>query len=259
MVDRSLGIRSITPILVGFCVGISVSLIATNIGIENSCSETNSFSFGDVFEKSNNFESLMSDEIRNFQDESNVEDLNDFEPRINLAGKPHSAKKEPQILTRPRYFSTELGIKERNFVAILSSIKHISTLGFAINETLAHLVNRFAFFVEVTVTDRLDVKTLPIVGFKDTSQQGLLTLHTLKYLADKLTVGYNFFFLIKDTTYVDGRKLDKLTKHISITENVYLGLPGNDPTSNPTVCSLGKQNYPEIFKSKVLNLFCQAN
>lgn len=239
MVDRFVGLRPITPILVGFCVGISISLIVTNLGIENSCSDKNSIQFGDVFERSNNFESVMTDEFRNMQEENNIEDLNDYEPRINLAGKPHSAKKEPQTLTRPRYFSTELGIKERNFVAILSSIKHIPTLGFAINETLAHHVNRLAFFVEVTGADKLDVKTLPIVGFKDTSQQGLLTLHTLKYLADKLTVGYNYFFLIKDNTYVDGRKLDNLTKHISITENVYFGMPGTDPTSNPTVCSLG--------------------
>ncbi|EFX79462.1 hypothetical protein DAPPUDRAFT_52547 [Daphnia pulex] len=179
---------------------------------------------------------MFTDDSKIAQDE-NTEDLSDYDPRINLAGKPHSAKKEPQTLIRPRYLSTELGIKEKNFVAVLSSIKQISTLGLAMNETLAHHVNRLAFFVEVVGNDKLDVKTLPIVGFKD-SQQGLLTLHTLKYLADKLAVGYSYFFLIKDTTFVDGRKLDNLTKHISITENVYMGLPGTHPTSNPSVCSL---------------------
>lgn len=240
MVDRTFSCRPYTPIVVGLCVGISISLIVTNVGIENGCSDRENFlSFGDIFEKShNNLESSMTEDTKNFQDE-NVEDLSDYEPRINLAGKPHSAKKEPQTLTRPRYFSTELGIKDKNFVAILSSIKHIPSLGFAINETLAHHVNRLAFFVEVAGTDKLDVKTLPIVGFKD-SQQGLLTLHTLKYLAVKLAMGYSYFLLIKDTTYVDGRKLENLTKHISITEHVYMGLPGTSPTSNPSVCSLGK-------------------
>ncbi|XP_046651600.1 chondroitin sulfate glucuronyltransferase-like [Daphnia pulicaria] len=236
MVDRLLACRPFTPVLIGICVGISISLIVTNAGNDSGCMEKSSAFFGDIFDKSHSVESLFTDDSKIAQDE-NTEDLSDYDPRINLAGKPHSAKKEPQTLIRPRYLSTELGIKEKNFVAVLSSIKQIPTLGLAINETLAHHVNRLAFFVEVVGNDKLDVKTLPIVGFKD-SQQGLLTLHTLKYLADKLAVGYSYFFLIKDTTYVDGRKLDNLTKHISITENVYMGLPGTHPTSNPSVCSL---------------------
>lgn len=237
MVDRLLSCRPYMPVIIGFCVGISISLIVTNTGFENDCQDKSSYVFGDIYDKNHNTESLVTEDLRNLQEE-NVEDLSDYEPRINLAGKPHSAKKEPQTIIRPRYFSTELGIKDKNFVAILSSIKQIPSLGFAINETLAHHVSRLAFFVEVSGADRLDVKTLPIVGFKD-SQQGLLTLHTLKYLADKLAVGYSYFFLIKDTTYVDGRKLETLTKHISITEDVYMGLPGTSPTSNPSVCSLG--------------------
>jgi len=241
MVDRLIACRSFTPILIGICVGISISLIVTNAGNDSGCTEKSSVFFGDIFDKSHSIESLFTDDNKVAQDE-NTEDLSDYDPRINLAGKPHSAKKEPQTLIRPRYLSTELGIKEKNFVAVLSSIKQIPTLGLAINETLAHHVNRLAFFVEVVGNDKLDVKTLPIVGFKD-SQQGLLTLHTLKYLADKLAVGYSYFFLIKDTTYVDGRKLDNLTKHISITENVYMGLPGTHPTSNPFVCSLGELVY----------------
>ena len=237
MVERSFSCRPFTPVIVGFCLGISAVLIVTNARIESGCTENNSVLFGDIFDKSRNIESLFTEDNRNLLDE-NTEDLSDYEPRINLAGKPHSAKKEPQTLTRPRYFSTELGIKDKNFVAILSSINNIPVLGLAINETLAHHVNRLAFFVEVAGSDKLDVKTLPIVGFKN-SQQGLLTLHTLKYLSDKLAVGYSYFLLIKDTTYVDGRKLENLTKHISITEHVYMGFPGTNPTSNPSVCSLG--------------------
>jgi hypothetical protein len=80
----------------------------------------------------------------------------------------------------------------------------------------------------------------------------------LKYLADKLAVGYSYFFLIKDTTYVDGRKLDNLTKHISITENVYMGLPGTHPTSNPSVCSLGELQPIFLFSfTNVIFLLCK--
>lgn len=237
IVDCSFGARQFTPVLVGFCVGISICLIVTNTATVNSpCKENGRTVFNEEYsDRSDLFTIEDSKDSKSYQD--NVEDLSDYEPRINLLGKPHSAKKEPISFIRPRFFSTELGIKEKCFVAVLSSIKQISTIGLAVNKTLAHHVNRLAFFVEVAQGDKLDIKTLPIVGFKD-SQQGLLTLHTLKYLADKLTAAYSFFFFIKDTTFVDGRKLDKLVKHISVSEHVYMGLPGSDPTSNPSVCSL---------------------
>ncbi|EFX68349.1 hypothetical protein DAPPUDRAFT_260261 [Daphnia pulex] len=132
--------------------------------------------------RSHSVESLFTDDSKIAQDE-NTEDLSDYDPRINLAGKPHSAKKKPQTLIRPRYLSTELGIKEKNFVAVLSSIKQISTLGLAMNKTLAHHVNRLAFFVEVVGNDKLDVKTLPIVGFKDSQQDSGILISSSILLA----------------------------------------------------------------------------
>ena len=107
----------------------------------------------------------------------------------------------------------------------------------AINETLAPHVNYLFFFVDVSQSKKLDFKTLPIVGFKD-SQQNLLVLHTPKYLSDKLLLSQNFFFLIRDTSAVNGRKLAKFIDHISIAENVNMGSPVSNPTSSPTVCSL---------------------
>ena len=93
--------------------------------------------------------------------------------------------------------------------------------------------------------EKLDIKTLPIVGFRD-SQQGFLSLHTLKYLADKLLEGYSYFFLMKDTSFVNGRKLAKFVNHISITDHVYMGSPVNDPGFGPSVCSIGIIGIHEI-------------
>ena len=178
---------------------------------------------------------MQNEEIETSQDLE--DDSRDYEPRIHTAGKPQSAKKEPQTLVRPRYFSTELGIKDKIFVAVLSSLKQISSLGVAVNETLAPNVNRLAFFVDMSTQEKLDVKTLPVVGFQD-NQQGLLTLHTLKYLAEKLLSGYSFFFLIRDTSFVSGRKLANFINHISITNHVYLGMPVEDRLFSEPVCSL---------------------
>ena len=241
IVDFSIGSKQYMPLFVGFCVGISLCLIFTNNSVINeTCNSSNTQPLFSYALEKDSF--LPSNVIPMDVQENYPEDSNDYDPRINLDGKPHSAKKEPHILVRPRYYSTELGIKERSFVAVLSSIKQISSLGLAINQTLAHHVNRLAFFVDVAHNkeEKLDVKALQIVGFKD-SQQGLLTLHTLKYLADKLAVGYSYFFFIRDTTYVDGRKLDRLVKNLSITEHVYMGTPGTGPTDIPSICSLGNK------------------
>lgn len=111
MVDRLFCCRPFTPILIGICVGVTISLIVTNVRIENNCLENISV-LRDSFDRSHNIDSIFTEDSKNLQEE-NTEDLSDYDPRINLAGKPHSAKKEPQTLIRPRYLSTELGIKEK--------------------------------------------------------------------------------------------------------------------------------------------------
>ena len=234
--DCSLLYRQILPILAGLLIGITVSVVLYPPE-ENGCPKNSFHYFTDIIDQNNQPVDLVrTDSIKNLQE--NNEDLSDYEPRINLAGKPHTAKKEPQSFVRPRYFSTELGIKDKIFVAVLSSVNQIATLGVALNKTLADHVNHMAFFVEIAENEKLDVKTLPIVGFKD-SQQGLLTLHTLKYLAEKLADTYSFFFLIKDTTYVNGKKLVDTVNHISVTEDVYMGSTTNDLTTSPSICLIG--------------------
>lgn len=251
MVEFSVSVRQKIPLFIGMCVGISISLSLSNVSVVEEFKLCQDETSSLPIEATDVFEGSARDTL-NVPEENaiieNYEDLSDYEPRINLAGKPHSAKKEPHAFNRPRYYSTELGIKEKIFVAVLSSISKIPSLGLAINQTLTHHVNRLAFFVETNQNEKLDLKTLPVIGFKD-SQQGLLTLHTLKYLADKLAQGYSYFFLMKDTTYVNGRMLDRLVKHISKKEDVYMGTVAGETTTNPSVCSLGITLYSKMHKS----------
>ena len=242
--DRPQLYRQFLPILAGLLIGIIVSVVLSP-SEENGCQKNSFHPFSDIIDQGNQpVDSVRTYSIKNLQE--NIEDLSEYEPRINLEGKPHTAKKEPQTFVRPRYFSTELGIKDKSFVAVLSSVNKISTLGVALNKTLADQVNHMAFFVEIAENEKLDVKSLPIVGFKD-SQQGLLTLHTLKYLAEKLADTYSFIFLIKDTTYVNGKKFVDIVNHISVTEDVYMGSTTNDLASSPSICLIG-----EI----MINIFC---
>jgi chondroitin polymerizing factor len=144
---RSLFNRQHLPLLAGICVGIVLSLMTAPVA-NDGCRRDNRIAAdpgwgGQVIDRSVLQPSAGAPSIAVKAGTQKVEeDYSDYEPRINLAGKPQSAKKEPQALIRPRYFSTELGIKEKCFVAILSSLKQIPTLGLAINKTIAHHINR---------------------------------------------------------------------------------------------------------------------
>ena len=66
MVDRLLACRPVTPILIGICVGISISLIVTNAGTDSGCIgiDKSSVFFGDIFDKSHNIESLFTEDSK---------------------------------------------------------------------------------------------------------------------------------------------------------------------------------------------------
>lgn len=77
----------------------------------------------------------------------------------NLA--PLVAKKKPRgekkfKLIRPRYYSTELGIKEKLFIGIFSSEEKINTQAIHINKTIGHLVEKIKLFI--TAQYKLKIK-----------------------------------------------------------------------------------------------------
>ena len=84
------------PLFVGFCVGISLCLIVTNNSVINeNCIQSNTPLFSHVLEK----DSFLPSDIIPIEPQDNyAEDSNDYEPRINLDGKPHSAKKQVKVL-----------------------------------------------------------------------------------------------------------------------------------------------------------------
>lgn len=148
---------------------------------------------------------------------------NDFEPQLNLAQKPMAAKKEQKSFIRPRYYSSELGIREKLFVGCLSEQDHIETLATAFNRTSAHLVNKIKFFINAdNVKSTFKLKN--IVGFTDT-RENLRPFHVLKYIADNYLDDFDYFLLVPDTTYLDSRALRQKVAKISISFDIYLGTP----------------------------------
>jgi len=140
---------------------------------------------------------------------------------------------------RPRYYSSELGIREKIFIGVMTSKDNINTLATAINRTSAHLVNKMKFFINADNV-KANYKLKNIVGFTDT-RENLRPFHVIKYIADNYLDDYDYFLIIPDTVYVDGRKLKNILYHLSITFDLYMGSiftpredhPNDDFVKNP--------------------------
>merc|ERR1719193_1486595 len=143
-------------------------------------------------------------------------------------GKPKKPVKEPQKVVRPRYASTELGIREKLFVAVLSSRESISNLGVAVNKTLSLYVSKLVFFMNSRGAPLPN--GLSIVSFTD-DRTILKPFHMFKYLAEHYLDNYDWFYVVPDNTYVRGEKLFDLVSHISISRDIYLGHPEEDEHS----------------------------
>lgn len=160
-----------------------------------------------------------------------------YEPRINLAGKPLKAQKTPQNFVRPRYYSTELGIRDKLFVGVVTSPKTFPTLGESFNKTIYHVVNKVLYFSESDPSQRKSQTILNgLIQFAD-SRLILKPFHMLKYIADNLLDEFDYFYLVNDSTYVNGRKLMKTVHSLSASQDVHLGVKIDHESS---FCSLGK-------------------
>lgn len=211
------GIRNHFFLIFGLFLGVGLSAFMSQL-VQNQCT------FSADIKKSEQSVAISED---------------DYEPVINLAGKPSKAQKTPQDFQRPRYYKTELGIREKLFAAVLTSPKTIQDHGIPFNKTTNHLFDKTVFFMESEPNRaKSDVKLNGVVQFSDT-RLILKPFHMLKYIADNYLDDFDYFFLVRDTTYIRGRNLYNLIKSISVSENIYGGskIPGEPATS---FCTLGK-------------------
>lgn len=170
-----------------------------------------------------------------------LEEVDVYEPKINLAAKPKIASKPSNGMIRPRFHKAELGIRNKLFLGILTSPDTISTLAVALNKTTSQFVNKIMYFIDAPSAQRLNVSKLKlpgIVGFTDT-RKSLKPFHLVKYISDNFLEDYDYFFIVKDTSYIHGQRLVEFTKQISIQHDVHIGQTVKTSSENK-ICSLGK-------------------
>lgn len=207
------------PMLIGLILGMSVSLMVTPVlwPDDGDCiaSDEGSLFARDTFVHSEN---VKADK---FTFDYGNED--DFKPRIIIPKTPINPPEQTQTkILRPRYASTELGIRDKLFIGVLSSTGTIETMGVAINKTVTHLVPKLVFFMDAR--GHPVPQGMSVVSFSD-DKSHLKPFHMLKYISAHYAQAYDYYMFIPDTTYIKGEKVFELVSQISVSRNVHLGKP----------------------------------
>ena len=239
--------------VVGLCLGVSVSLVLTPFWSTNQSPESHCGSVQprqpqqavhQMLQKTDLSKKFSSDE---FSFDYGNED--DFTPRRVKSQNVNANLGHHKKLMRPRYISTELGIRDKLFVGVLSSRQTIDTLGVGFNKTVAHHVQKLLFFMDSRSTPLPGA--MSIVSFSDEKPQ-LRPFHMLKYVADHYLQTYSYFLFVTDETYVRAERVLELVSELSISQEVYLGRPVNTEGPEHPYCDL----RAGIVLSQVSTVWC---
>ncbi|XP_035689517.1 chondroitin sulfate glucuronyltransferase-like [Branchiostoma floridae] len=128
-------LRPFMPLIVGLSLGFTLCLVCLPL-LEEGCTSEGSVDQVARLRKPNSVQETQ-DVLQNYNDD-------DFEPRIITNPKPaKSGGKQP---FRARYISTELGIREKLVVGVITSRETLDTVAVALNKTLAHYIHKLLYF-----------------------------------------------------------------------------------------------------------------
>ncbi|RZC42210.1 chondroitin sulfate synthase 2 [Asbolus verrucosus] len=189
-------------VILGILIGLYISSLLSD-GLEPLCAKNESFSFP-----------------------KNEAIKNRAVPKVNLPKKSSASPKKSKLV-RPRYYSTELGIREKLFVGIFSSEEKVNTQAVHLNKTISHLVDQIKFFITAQYKLKSKFNLSGLVEFTDTRAK-YRPFQVLKYIGDNFVQDYDYYFLANDYTFINAHKLNDLVKKISVSMDVYLGSPITD-------------------------------
>ncbi|XP_033762142.1 LOW QUALITY PROTEIN: chondroitin sulfate synthase 2-like [Pecten maximus] len=224
-------LRSFLPVLVGMCMGIALNMMIAPF-FDEMCDPSKAANPQNVIElhQRNNNVRIKKETVDNpKKSESSFKIDPTVQQAFNMPGNGN-----PKKFVRPRFASTELGIKEKLFVAVLTSPNTINSFGLAVNKTLSHYVTKTIFFT-ATKTG-MPPPGMPIVGFMQ-QHATFLPIHVLKYIRDHYANSFDYYMFITDRTYVRAEKIFELVSHISVSQDIYLG-PAEIDDNGQKHCSI---------------------
>jgi hypothetical protein len=192
--------RPAIELLLGLCVGLSFSIIFSPV-IDDLCNNT-ILTTSDI--------GLEAD----YEHEDSTESL-DMKSHVKL--RP----------TRPRFASTELGIREKIFLGVLATGESLETRALAINATLNSHSPKLAFFITTSRLRSESVQSqLPLVAFsEDASTPDSLWFRAFKYAGERHLNSYDWFFFVEDNMYVSASNIVHFVDRISVAGSHLIGKP----------------------------------
>ncbi|XP_013089362.2 chondroitin sulfate synthase 2-like [Biomphalaria glabrata] len=169
--------------------------------------------------------------LANISEEKNTEN---FEPYVLQYVNHTSAEPFLKKRNRPIFAATELNIREKLFIAVLSSEQSLNTLGVAINKSIGHYKAKVAFFVDRKSS--IVPNGMLLVNFNDGYKQ-YLPFNTLKYMIKEFGSWYDYYMLLSDRGYIRAENVFNFVSHISVSKQVYLGSP-TIKDGNTILCAL---------------------
>ncbi|XP_068824044.1 chondroitin sulfate synthase 2 isoform X3 [Capricornis sumatraensis] len=146
-----------------------------------------------------------------------------WEPRV-LPYHPAQPGQVAKKAVRTRYISTELGIRQKLLVAVLTSQATLPTLGVAVNRTLGHRLERVVFLTGSR--GRRAPPGMAVVTLGEERPIGHLHL-ALRHLLEQHGDDFDWFFLVPDATYTEAHGVARLVGRLSLAAagHLYLGRP----------------------------------
>uniref|UniRef100_A0A8C6WRE2 Hexosyltransferase n=1 Tax=Neogobius melanostomus TaxID=47308 RepID=A0A8C6WRE2_9GOBI len=213
-------LRSLGPVVIGISLGFTLSLLSVS-WTEETCY----LGDADIEDGSVGQEALLLNGARkpsSLAGSSNdVESEEDFEPKI-IPYKQVQQQSAPKKLIRAKYVSSELGIRERLFVGVLTSKNTLSTLGVAVNRTISHHLDITIFF---TGTRNRKVPHGMFVVSHGDERQIWNMYQTVKYILEHYVHEYDWFYLVQDDVYTEADRIKELVEHLSVNRQLYMGRP----------------------------------
>ncbi|XP_052461731.1 chondroitin sulfate synthase 2-like [Carassius gibelio] len=211
-------LRPIGPVIIGISLGFTLSLLSVS-WVEESCDINSITDEGIILSQDGSLKGARRpNSISTGNDDGEEEE--DFQPRI-IPYKPVE-QSQPKKIFRAKYISTELGIRERLFVGIITSKNTINTLGVAVNRTISHHLDNVVFF---TGTRSRKIPHGMVVVTHGDERLIWNMFQTIKYILEHYITEYDWFYLAQDDTYTQANRIKALVEHLSIDRVLYMGSP----------------------------------
>jgi hypothetical protein len=251
--NKGVSSNNLQLVLVGLCLGVTLGVafvplfeIECNVSLNSSTDENHVFNgnhkdaplaFNSGHETSGGRSSKVDSEIK--------------------ANYLAASRQRNAFMRRPRFFSTELGLRKKLIAGIiLTDISRIENV-LALNRTLGPHVNQLLFFAVgqnwakklksaglsgvVTLTESKDsFRNRSSSSFLrlDKPQYNRAALKVMRYFGNKFADGFDYFFVGIDVFYINGKNLMKSVKNISISQNVIWG--SSAARIEQDICRLGE-------------------